>query len=87
MANTSVFEGGKTDDATKKLLNEHMTFVNVEGCNFSSLAKRNEVKRISLIQIDTEGYDWKVLSEVERYGVLPLVINVEIKWLFSRTSG
>ena len=41
----------------------------LESINLSKLLYRNEVSEIDLLHIDTEGYDWEILSQLnlERY--------------------
>lgn len=37
----------------------------LEGINLKKLFERNEVSKISVLHIDTEGYDWKILSQLD----------------------
>ena len=37
----------------------------LEGINLNTLFKRNKVSKISVLHIDTEGYDWKILSQLD----------------------
>jgi FkbM family methyltransferase len=76
---TSVFDGGKTDPVTQGLLEQHLVYEEVEGVTFRTLADRADIRRVTFVQIDTEGYDWKILAEIERAGILPLLINIEVK--------
>jgi len=39
--------------------------VTLEGVNLPSLLSRNQVSKINILHIDTEGYDWKILSQLD----------------------
>lgn len=37
----------------------------LEGINLKTLFQRNHISNISVLHIDTEGYDWKILSQLD----------------------
>jgi FkbM family methyltransferase len=37
----------------------------LEGLNLKTLFQRNNISNISVLHIDTEGYDWKILSQLD----------------------
>ena len=49
--------------------------------SFSELCRRNRVKKIDLLHIDTEGYDFKILSQVDFKKYKPIVVLFENKHL------
>jgi FkbM family methyltransferase len=52
--------------------------VRVPSVTFSHLIRRNNVNKISLLQIDTEGFDFEVVKMALDSGVLPSLINYEV---------
>jgi FkbM family methyltransferase len=61
----------------KKFIVEDM----IDCATFEEICKRNEVRRIDLLHIDAEGYDFKVLSQVDFNKYKPLVVLFENKHL------
>ncbi|MCI0666588.1 MAG: FkbM family methyltransferase [Methylococcaceae bacterium] len=51
----------------------------VECLSFASLLKRHAVEKIDLIMIDTEGYDFEIIKQIDFSGTRPLVIVYEHK--------
>ena len=51
--------------------------VEVSSISVDFLLKKYEVTEIDLLQIDTEGYDYKILNQFFRAGKYPLIINCE----------
>ena len=49
----------------------------LEGINLATLLSRNDVKDISILHIDAEGYDWKILSQLDLTLYQPLFILYE----------
>jgi FkbM family methyltransferase len=51
----------------------------VKTLNFESLAKKTKSKTIDLISIDTEGYDLKILSQIElnKYGTQMVIVETD----------
>lgn len=49
----------------------------LEGINLETLFSRNEVQQISVLHIDTEGYDWKILSQLNLQQFQPMFILFE----------
>lgn len=54
-----------------------MEEVRVRGVTFERLLNDHRVKTISLLQIDTEGFDLEVIRMALESGVLPALINYE----------
>lgn len=50
---------------------------NVRALSFSDLAKECDINRIDALQIDAEGYDWKILQTVDFSRFSPSLINIE----------
>jgi len=53
----------------------------VDCATFEEICRRNEVRRIDLLHIDAEGYDFKVLSQVDFSKYKPSVVLFENKHL------
>ena len=51
--------------------------LHVPTLTFSSLLKKHEVKNLSLLQVDTEGYDFEILKMLFSYSIFPQIINYE----------
>ena len=49
----------------------------LEGITLPQLLDRNEVKEIDILHIDTEGYDWKILSQLDLERFRPKFILYE----------
>ena len=49
----------------------------LEGVTLSDLLQRNQIDQIDLLHIDTEGYDWKILSQLELDQLEPVFILYE----------
>lgn len=53
----------------------------IQGLTFNQLFKKNNIENVSLLHIDTEGYDWKILSQLDLKKYKPLIILFEYKHL------
>src|SRR5690606_24164700 len=53
----------------------------INGLTLDQLLQNNNVKDISLLHIDTEGYDWKILSQLNLGRFNPSIILFEYKHL------
>ena len=53
----------------------------IPGITFQELMDRNNLTQVDLIMIDTEGYDYKILSSIDlkKYGAKMIVFEYE--WL------
>lgn len=51
------------------------------GSTLTDLLKRNKINDIALLHIDAEGYDWKILSQLDLNYIKPKIILVEHKHL------
>jgi FkbM family methyltransferase len=53
------------------------TTISVRGMNVKTLLEETATTRVDLLQIDTEGFDFKILEQFFANGIEPLVINLE----------
>ncbi len=60
---------------------EDITLEEVEGVTLVSLVKKHNISDITLLQIDTEGYDYDVIRCAFQSGIRPDIINYEHCWL------
>lgn len=49
----------------------------LEGTTLPGLLKKNDIKNIDILHIDTEGYDWKILSQLDINAFTPTFILYE----------
>ena len=63
---------------TNERLAPHQEVIQVNGMTFKTLVEKYKLTNIDLIQIDTEGYDWKVLKQIDLKLHNPKMILVEI---------
>jgi len=56
----------------------------IAGITLTSLLEQNQVKSLELLHLDTEGYDWKILSNLDLTKHKPSVILFEHKLLSRR---
>jgi FkbM family methyltransferase len=74
--------GGKGIDATQhSLLQSHGETVEVECLDFAEFERRYRIAGFDVLQIDTEGYDWRVLRQIDLMRHAPRCIHVEIACL------
>lgn len=59
----------------------HIEQVSAKGTSLKSLTAKYNIKKISLLQIDTEGYDFEVIKSAFNSGIYPDMINYEHCWL------
>jgi FkbM family methyltransferase len=55
--------------------------MDLEGIRLNTLFKRNNIDKIDLLHIDTEGYDWKILSQLDLDRFKPKFIMFEANHL------
>jgi FkbM family methyltransferase len=60
---------------------EQIETVFVQGTSLKSLLIKHDLDKISLLQIDTEGYDFEIIKSVFDDGIFPDIINYEHIWL------
>jgi FkbM family methyltransferase len=53
----------------------------LNGMSLNELFNKNHIREITLLHIDTEGYDWKILSQLNLKYIKPKIILVEHKHL------
>ena len=58
-------------------VNEFITSQEVPTTTFADLMQREYVKKVDLLQIDCEGYDWKILQTIDLGLWKPKIINFE----------
>lgn len=63
------------------ILEPYIRELHVEGITLNKLIERNNIKAVDILHIDTEGYDWKVLSQFDLEKYNPLIILFEYKHL------
>jgi FkbM family methyltransferase len=49
----------------------------IEGISLQTLFSRNNLQKIDVLQIDTEGYDWEILSQLDLKSIVPVLIIFE----------
>jgi FkbM family methyltransferase len=64
-----------------ELLSQSIIEEQVKGISVDTLLKTNNIERLDLIQIDTEGYDYKILKQFDLALHKPLLIIYEHKHL------
>ncbi len=63
------------------VLEPYIEEVLLTGVTLEELFKRNQIEEIALLHIDTEGYDWKILSQLNLNNIKPEIILIEHKHL------
>jgi FkbM family methyltransferase len=58
-------------------IDERMEAVQVEALTFATLAKRCGVERVDLLQVDAEGYDARILAQVDFERFRPAIVRYE----------
>lgn len=66
------------------VLTPHIEELTIEGLTLKELFKRNNVNDLDLLHIDTEGYDWKILSQLDLNKYKPTIILFEHKHLLEK---
>ena len=65
----------------EKRIEPYILSKELEGITLSTLLARNKVSQIDLLHIDTEGYDWKILSQLDLDRYTPKFILFEMNHL------
>lgn len=60
---------------------EYIDVCQVEGVSLQSLLTKHGINTVTLLQIDTEGYDFEVIKSTFDAGIFPNIINYEYWWL------
>lgn len=58
-------------------LDDYVEEIIVSTLTFSSLLQKHNIKKVTLLQIDTEGYDYEILKMAFDANVFPEIINYE----------
>jgi len=59
------------------LLEPFIIELDIQGMTLNELLKKNRIDKLELLHIDTEGYDWKILSQLDLNKYNPLIILFE----------
>ncbi len=59
------------------ILEPYINEMEIKGMRLKDLLVRNSIQQIDLLHIDTEGYDWKILSQLNLQKFRPTVILYE----------
>ena len=59
------------------LVDEYITALEVNCLTLNQLFEKNDVKSLDLFHIDAEGYDWKILSQLDLSKYKPIIIALE----------
>ena len=63
------------------VLEPYIVAVEIEVQTLAAVLDRNCIKRIDVLQVDTEGYDWEVLKSLDLDTIRPKAIYIEHKHL------
>ncbi|MCM8569211.1 FkbM family methyltransferase [Gramella jeungdoensis] len=63
------------------ILEPYIKELEVEGAKLEILLKKHKVRNLDFLHIDTEGYDWKILSQLDLDIFRPRLILFEFKHL------
>jgi FkbM family methyltransferase len=63
------------------ILEPYIIETQLSGMSLNELFQQNNIQDITLLHIDTEGYDWKILSQLNLDQIKPKVILIEHKHL------
>src|SRR5262249_29486061 len=55
----------------------HVESIQVPVLALPSLLKKHSIREVSLLQIDTEGFDCRIVESALRCGLRPMIINYE----------
>lgn len=70
--------GGKqVDNETLSLIQKYMVSEEVDCVTLESLISEYNISELDLLQVDTEGHDWQVLSSFPIKKIKPMIINFE----------
>ncbi len=61
------------------VLEPYIVAVEIEVQTLAEVLARNNVKRVDILQVDTEGYDWEVLKSLDFDSIRPNAIYIEHK--------
>lgn len=64
-------------------LERYIEATTIECITFSDLCNKHNVKQFDLLHIDTEGHDYKILSQIDFNTIPPLVVLIEHKHLLA----
>lgn len=65
------------------ILEPYIEETEINGITLSGLFSKNKIRKLAMIHIDVEGYDWKVLSQLDLKKYHPTIVLFEHKHLKS----
>ena len=69
------------EDIPETAIEKYLTTENVRCITLGELLKKYNVKKIDLLQIDAEGYDYEIIKQLDFDSIKPKIINYEHKHL------
>lgn len=69
--------GANIDDSLYELIKQHTIKETIIPMSFDSLLDKYDVKKIDLLQIDTEGHDYQVIRSINFDKIKPSIIHAE----------
>ncbi len=63
------------------ILEPYILETELEGLSLTQLFQKHDITELTLLHIDTEGYDWKIISQLNLEDIKPKVILIEHKHL------
>ena len=77
------FSRENSSDELNKVLSAAVVSEEVRCISLAALLERHQVKILDVLQIDTEGYDARILKQLDFSRYKPALINMEWQWLTS----
>jgi FkbM family methyltransferase len=71
------WENNERNQAEKEFWHQHSAVEKVHCWTFDQLVKRHQLEHVDLLQIDAEGYDYKILRTIDFSRLRPRFINYE----------
>ena len=70
--------GKKLTPEQARLVDDHLDVIDVDCLDFDAFEKRYEIGSFDVLQIDTEGYDWNILRQIDLKRHSTLCVHMEI---------
>lgn len=71
-------KNGLKDKQNEELVSKYGLFTMVPCITLESLLKKHNIEQFDILSIDTEGHDWKILSQLDFSKYRPSAIRIEI---------
>lgn len=68
-------------------IGEHILEEKVDCLSFATLIHQNNIKKIDLLQIDAEGYDYEIIKSIDFSLVQPVIVRYEDSGLSAKDSA